>query len=270
MENKTRSRVMLAITLFSAIVLSGTVFVCARRAGEEVTQRSFDELTTATKQLAKDINNATRTDQTILSAMAELIAGQDERDNDAVLRIMKSFSLNKTFVSTVALLLPDGTLLLTDGARYDVSDTFDFETEAARGDGAHIAADAVGDFFHRLLVGVALEHFAATQIREVAERVMPGIQQDVAVVAVHKKEEGIAVVEVDLIVSGKLLQEDDAVEDGDGLAVALHRRDVAHHQLFRRKVAFVKQRTANLSALGRKKQAFLRSFLRRTESKTQR
>ena len=44
---------------------------------------------------------------------------------------------------------------------------------------------------------------------------MPGIQQDVAVVAVHKKEEGIAVVEVDLIVSGKLLQEDDAVEDGD-------------------------------------------------------
>ena len=75
MENKTRSRVMLAITLFSAIVLSGTVFVCARRAGEEVTQRSFDELTTATKQLAKDINNATRTDQIILSAMAELIAG---------------------------------------------------------------------------------------------------------------------------------------------------------------------------------------------------
>ena len=85
MENKTRSRVMLAITLFSAIVLSGTVFVCARRAGEEVTQRSFDELTTATKQLAKDINNATRTDQTILSAMAELIAGQDDLDGvDAV------------------------------------------------------------------------------------------------------------------------------------------------------------------------------------------
>ena len=133
MENKTRSRVMLAITLFSAIILSGTVFVCARRAGEEVTQRSFDELTTATKQLAKDINNATRTDQTILSAMAELIAGQDEDDLDSVLRIMNTFSLDKTFVSTVALLRPDGTLLLTDGTRYDVSGAFDFETEAARG-----------------------------------------------------------------------------------------------------------------------------------------
>ena len=144
MENKTRSRVMLAITLFSAIVLSGTVFVCAKRAGEEVTQRSFDELTTATKQLAKDINNATRTDQTILSAMAELIAGQDEDDLDSVLRIMNTFSLDKTFVSAVALLRPDGTLLLTDGARYDVSDTFDFETEAARG--AYIS-DRVTSYF---------------------------------------------------------------------------------------------------------------------------
>ena len=144
MENKTRSRVMLAITLFSAIVLSGTVFVCARRAGEEVTQRSFDELTTATKQLAKDINNATRTDQIILSAMAELIAGQDEDDLDSVLRIMNTFSLDKTFVSAVALLRPDGTLLLTDGARYDVSDTFDFETEAARG--AYIS-DRVTSYF---------------------------------------------------------------------------------------------------------------------------
>ena len=143
MENKTRSRVMLAITLFSAIVLSGTVFVCARRAGEEVTQRSFDELTTATKQLAKDINNATRTDQTILSAMAELIAGQDEDDLDSVLRIMNTFSLDKTFVSTVALLRPDGTLL-TDGARYDVSGAFDFETEAARG--AYIS-DRVTSYF---------------------------------------------------------------------------------------------------------------------------
>ena len=143
MENKTRSRVMLAITLFSAIVLSGTVFVCARRAGEEVTQRSFDELTTATKQLAKDINNATRTDQIILSAMAELIAGQDEDDLDSVLRIMNTFSLDKTFVSTVALLRPDGTLL-TDGARYDVSGAFDFETEAARG--AYIS-DRVTSYF---------------------------------------------------------------------------------------------------------------------------
>lgn len=144
MENKTRSRVMMAITLFSAIVLSGTVFVCAKRAGEEVTQRSFDELTTATKELAKDINNATRTDQTILSAMAELIAGQDEDDLDSVLRIMNTFSLDKTFVSAVALLRPDGTLLLTDGARYDVSDTFDFETEAARG--AYIS-DCVTSYF---------------------------------------------------------------------------------------------------------------------------
>ena len=123
---------MMAVTLLIGVLLFCSVFFLVRRANREITQRSFDELTTATHQIAKDLADTANTDQTILSAMAERIAGQDERDNDAVLRIMKSFSLSETFVSTVALLRPDGTLL-TDGARYDVSGAFDFETEAARG-----------------------------------------------------------------------------------------------------------------------------------------
>ena len=135
---------MMAVTLLIGVLLFCSVFFLVRRANREITQRSFDELTTATRQIAKDFVDTANADQTILSAMAELIAGHDERDNDAVLRIMKSFSLSETFVSTVALLRPDGTLLLTDGARYDVSDTFDFETEAARG--AYIS-DRVTSYF---------------------------------------------------------------------------------------------------------------------------
>ena len=124
---------MMAVTLLIGVLLFCSVFFLVRRANREITQRSFDELTTATHQIAKDLADTANADQTILSAMAELIAGQDEDDLDSVLRIMNTFSLDKTFVSTVALLRPDGTLLLTDGARYDVSGTFDFETEAARG-----------------------------------------------------------------------------------------------------------------------------------------
>lgn len=135
---------MVAVTLLIGVLLFCSVFFLVRRANREITQRSFDELATATRQIAKDLVDAANADQTILSAMAELIAGHDERDNDAVLRIMKSFSLSETFVSTVALLRPDGTLLLTDGTRYDVSDTFDFETEAARG--AYIS-DRVTSYF---------------------------------------------------------------------------------------------------------------------------
>ena len=135
---------MMAVTLLIGVLLFCSVFFLVRRANREITQRSFDELTTATRQIAKDFVDTANADQTILSAMAELIAGHDERDNDAVLRIMKSFSLSETFVSTVALLRPDGTLLLTDGTRYDVSDTFDFETEAARG--AYIS-DRVTSYF---------------------------------------------------------------------------------------------------------------------------
>ena len=134
---------MMAVTLLIGGLLFCSVFFLVRRANREITQRSFDELTTATRQIAKDFADTANADQTILSAMAELIAGQDERDNDAVLRIMKSFSLSETFVSTVALLRPDGTLL-TDGARYDVSGAFDFETEAARG--AYIS-DRVTSYF---------------------------------------------------------------------------------------------------------------------------
>ena len=144
MVNKKRVGMMMAVTLLIGVLLFCSVFFLVRRANREITQRSFDELTTATHQIAKDLVETANADQTILSAMAELIAGQDERDNDAVLRIMKSFSLSETFVSTVALLRPDGTLLLTDGARYDVSDTFDFETEAARG--AYIS-DRVTSYF---------------------------------------------------------------------------------------------------------------------------
>ena len=144
MVNKKRVGMMMAVTLLTGVLLFCSVFFLVRRANREITQRSFDELTTATRQIAKDFVDTANADQTILSAMAELIAGHDERDNDAVLRIMKSFSLSETFVSTVALLRPDGTLLLTDGARYDVSDTFDFETEAARG--AYIS-DRVTSYF---------------------------------------------------------------------------------------------------------------------------
>lgn len=144
MVNKKRVGMMVAVTLLIGVLLFCSVFFLVRRANREITQRSFDELATATRQIAKDLADAANADQTILSAMAELIAGQDERDNDAVLRIMKSFSLSETFVSTVALLRPDGTLLLTDGTRYDVSDTFDFETEAARG--AYIS-DRVTSYF---------------------------------------------------------------------------------------------------------------------------
>lgn len=135
---------MVAVTLLIGVLLFCSVFFLVRRANREITQHSFDELATATRQIAKDLADAANADQTILSAMAELIAGHDERDNDAVLRIMKSFSLSETFVSTVALLRPDGTLLLTDGTRCDVSGTFDFETEAARG--AYVS-DRVTSYF---------------------------------------------------------------------------------------------------------------------------
>ena len=90
MVNKKRVGMMVAVTLLTGVLHFFRLFFLVRRANREITQRSFDELATATRQIAKDLVDAANADQTILSAMAELIAGHDERDNDAVLRIMRT------------------------------------------------------------------------------------------------------------------------------------------------------------------------------------
>ena len=79
-RKKTRFRILLVVTLVCAIGLFYTVFANAKRAGDEVIQHSFDELTSETKRLATDLANTIHTDQVILTAMADLLANQDLSD----------------------------------------------------------------------------------------------------------------------------------------------------------------------------------------------
>ena len=134
-QKKTRLRALLVVSLICATALAYTVFANAKRAGGEVTQRSFDELTSETKRLALDISNTIRTDHVILSAMADLLADQDLSDhsNPVVLDILRSFDLDKSFIGDLELLMPDGWLLRRSGNWYNVSDVFDVEAEQAKG-----------------------------------------------------------------------------------------------------------------------------------------
>jgi len=133
MDNRKRNRILLTITLVAVALLSAVIFSFVRRASDEMEQYSFDELTAATKRTAKDYYDTIQTDKVILSAMADLIALQEQDDLDAVLQIMNSCGAERTFVSYVELLLPDGRMLHQDGTWYDVSAQRPFETEAARG-----------------------------------------------------------------------------------------------------------------------------------------
>ena len=45
MKSKKQRRVFVVVTLLTISMLAGTIFLCARAAGEEMTQHSFDELT---------------------------------------------------------------------------------------------------------------------------------------------------------------------------------------------------------------------------------
>lgn len=133
MENRARSRALLAVTLVAALLMAGTVLTCAKSAGDKMTRRSFDDLTSATKQLAKELCDAMQTDQVILSVMADLIAEQETGNVDAVLRIMNSFDLQKTRITNVELLLPDGRLLCHDGTWHDATGQLDFAVEREKG-----------------------------------------------------------------------------------------------------------------------------------------
>ena len=76
MVNKKRVGMMVAVTLLTGVLLFCSVFFLVRRANREITQRSFDELATATRQIAKDLVDAANADQTILSAMGVEVLSQ--------------------------------------------------------------------------------------------------------------------------------------------------------------------------------------------------
>ena len=130
---KKKFAFMLPVSILVVVLLAATVFICVRRTSEKMTQYSFDELTDATKKVAQQFYDATQTDNIILKAMAELLAGQMDEGQDAQLQVMNSFDIKTSFISTIALLTPDEQLLFQDGTVLDASGKLDFETEAAKG-----------------------------------------------------------------------------------------------------------------------------------------
>ena len=118
MVNKKRVGMMVAVTLLIGVLLFCSVFFLVRRANREITQRSFDELATATRQIAKDLADAANADQTILSAMAELIAqmeaGQMQNKNQERLVLELAERLHNTNGKKVYGYLPPATKALVD------------------------------------------------------------------------------------------------------------------------------------------------------------
>lgn len=139
---KKRSRSLLAVTIAATVILSLTVSICVRRLSDQMTQYSFDELTASTRRLASDYYNTIQTDQVILSALAALISDQGVENTDLLLSIINSFDAERTFISYIELLLPDGRLLNQNGTWYDVSAQVDFA--AATGKGGYISDRVLG------------------------------------------------------------------------------------------------------------------------------
>lgn len=98
-----------------------------------MTQYSFDTLTDSAEQLAEEFYETAQTDTTILSAMAALISEQTLTDEDTLLDIMNSFNLERSFISYINLLFPDGQLINQKGEKKDASKVLNFEEEKKKG-----------------------------------------------------------------------------------------------------------------------------------------
>ena len=130
---KKKFAFMVPVSILVVVVLAATVFICVRRTSEKMTQYSFDELTDATKKVAREFYDAAQTDNIILKAMAELVAEQMDEGQEAQLRVMNSFDIKTSFISSIALLTPDEQLLFQDGTVMDVTGKLDFAAEVEKG-----------------------------------------------------------------------------------------------------------------------------------------
>ncbi len=144
MKKKEGIAVFMA-TVMVIIVLITTVWSSIMTVRQKVSQYCFDELAVTSKQLAEDLSDSVHTDSTMMSVMAEVIAGMDHVNTVTLLSVMNSFERGNSYVSYIAVLEPDGQLLDQGGRKKDVSERLNFEEEAQKG--AYIS-EREEDFFN--------------------------------------------------------------------------------------------------------------------------
>lgn len=133
MKNTQGFRILLLITLGVSILLAGTVFVGVNSVRTKMRESSFKELVNSTKHLVNDFHTLVKTDRTILTAIADVVATQPLSDTEPLAELMAYVSGGSLFIDRVMLLLPDNQVVTPDGRMLDVSGELDFAEEAKKG-----------------------------------------------------------------------------------------------------------------------------------------
>ncbi len=129
---KTHIQSFVLLTLIAVLVLSLFIGYTIASVNEDVAQASFNQLTNAARQLAREFYEKSRMDTALLDTMAALIASEDA-DADKLPGILGAFSTTENYLSYVELLRPDNTMLDPDGTVRDVSAYLNFDAEKQMG-----------------------------------------------------------------------------------------------------------------------------------------
>ena len=106
-------------------------------------EKCFNRLYEEAGDLADRIETYVRSDREELELLANVIAGYEDLESEK-LRNLLSFYTAVGMMSRMELLLPDDTVLVSDGTKVDASGRISFAAEAAKG--AHITDRGNGSY----------------------------------------------------------------------------------------------------------------------------
>jgi diguanylate cyclase (GGDEF)-like protein len=131
--NRRQIIFVIILTAVVAISLSVLIVTTIDDVNDLIEQECFDKLEDTTQFLAKEIKRAADADRTILTAMATIISGMENPDNEKLCEVLNTYRFDTSYISYTELLFPDNTMLGADGSVRDVSDSLSFTKEAAAG-----------------------------------------------------------------------------------------------------------------------------------------
>lgn len=126
----------LIATAILIVLMAGASFLAARYITDFEEEQSFTRLRTEADNLAQTIQSEMMSDREELRILASQAALHDDPSFAEFQQIMDDYA-NVGSISRLEMLLPDDTVLTSDGRRIDASGTLSFADEAAKG--AHIS-----------------------------------------------------------------------------------------------------------------------------------
>jgi diguanylate cyclase (GGDEF)-like protein len=112
---KKKNWVIILSTVLVFAIVTLTTVISFRETDNRVKEYCFNKLQATSKSLANELNNESKTDQTLLAAISSTLSAQVSLDDDTIINLLGSFSLTSSCVSFLEYLSSDNILYNKEG-----------------------------------------------------------------------------------------------------------------------------------------------------------